>query len=286
MTSSSATIDNAPYQSLYLGGLTLQGHSRAGIQSYWRIPELRIGFDLGLLPWAFTETSPWFVTHAHLDHFLALPALLARRRMMGLPPPTVYVPAEVIDDVQNLMRAWERLDKGQQECELLGLRPDDEVELPSKHIVRAFATTHTVPSRGYVVLEPRRKLKDEYRQLPGEAIRDLRAKGVEVSDPVRVPLFAYTGDTNADVFDANPFLFETKTLLIEMSFLHESPSPPTAHRHGHLHLEDFLARADRFENELLIATHFSSRYTVQEVRETLEARLPPRLKERVRAWVE
>lgn len=286
MIRSDATIDNARYGSLAMGGLTLQGYSRAGIQNYWRIPELRIGFDLALLPWSFTETSPWFLTHAHLDHFPALPTLIARRKMMGLTPPTVYVPAEIVDDVRELLRCWERLDRGIQECELIGMRPGDAVELPSKHWVRAFATTHTVPSRGYVIEEVRRKLRAEYQRLSGEAIRDLRARGIEVSDTIRVPIFAYTGDTSDEVFEANPFLFETRVLLIEMTFLNESPSPSTAHRHGHLHLQDFLDRRERFQNEILIPTHFSSRYSLEVIRGLLSLNLPEDLRRRMRPWIE
>ena len=86
-------IDNAPYLTRTHGGLTVEGWSRAGIQSYWRVPELKVGFDLGAVPWDFTPTGTWFVTHAHLDHLLALPALLARRWMLKYPPTTVHVPA-------------------------------------------------------------------------------------------------------------------------------------------------------------------------------------------------
>ena len=40
-------IDNAPVRSITHKGLTVEGYSRAAVQSYWRIPELKLGFDLG-----------------------------------------------------------------------------------------------------------------------------------------------------------------------------------------------------------------------------------------------
>ena len=40
-------IDNAPFRSLAHKGLTVEGYSRAAVQSVWRIPELKLGFDLG-----------------------------------------------------------------------------------------------------------------------------------------------------------------------------------------------------------------------------------------------
>src|SRR5947209_6468936 len=144
-------IENAPYHALRHGGLTVEGWSRAGIQSYWRIPELRIGFDLGAIPWDFTPVASWFVTHGHIDHLLALPGLLARRGMFKYPAAKVHVPAEIVDAVRNLIAAWQVLDTGQLSCELVGLNPGDRVELTDSHSVSTFRTAHPVPSRGYVV---------------------------------------------------------------------------------------------------------------------------------------
>jgi ribonuclease Z len=43
-------VDNAPVRSLAHKGLTVEGYSRAAVQTYWRIPELKLGFDLGAQP--------------------------------------------------------------------------------------------------------------------------------------------------------------------------------------------------------------------------------------------
>ena len=80
-------VDNAPFLSYKHAGLTVEGYSRAAVQSYWRIPELKIGFDLGAQPWDFMGTPTWLLTHTHLDHVAALPVYVARRRMMRMGPP-------------------------------------------------------------------------------------------------------------------------------------------------------------------------------------------------------
>src|SRR6187401_422245 len=135
MSDATPRIENAPYLSHRHGGLTIEGWSRAGIQSYWRIPELRIGFDLGAIPWDFTSTGSWFVTHAHVDHLFALPAYLARRSMLKLGPPTVHVPFEIVADVENLLNAWRALDRGTQECNLVGVRTGDQIRISQLHYV-------------------------------------------------------------------------------------------------------------------------------------------------------
>src|SRR5574340_831891 len=103
-------INNLPVKSLTYKDITIEGYSRAAVQTYWRIPELKIGFDLGAQPWSFMGTSTWFVSHTHLDHVAALPVYVARRRMMKMEPPTLYLPAEAIEDVRRLLLVMQRLD--------------------------------------------------------------------------------------------------------------------------------------------------------------------------------
>src|SRR5262249_59056942 len=119
-------------------------------------------------------------------------------------PPTLYVPAYAVDDLHRLMLVFQKLDRGRMLCTMNGVSPGDEIELSRDHVVTAFATTHTIPSVGYVVWERRFKLKPEYHGLPGDKIRDLRLSGVAVTAGVRTPLVAYTGDTSPPRLDAHP----------------------------------------------------------------------------------
>jgi len=306
-------VDNAPYLSFTHNGLTIEGYSRAAVQSYWRIPELNVGFDLGAHPWDFMGTSRWFVSHAHLDHIAALPVYLARRRMMKMEPPSVYVPMEVLEDVKKLLLAFQRLDRGRQAVELHGVVAGDRIPLDRQHevaavdtvtsgipvmeveeyleqsesetVVTAYDTVHTVPSRGFIVSEVRQKLTKEYQGKPGHEIRDARLAGKKITDEVSVPLVAYTGDTSPAGLDACPAFFEAKILITEMSFIREKHRREKIHKFGHMHLDDFVERADRFKNELIVVGHFSTRYHPNEVRRLLDARLPASLKQIMRLWI-
>src|ERR1700682_2316604 len=102
-------VDNAPFLTHQHGGLTIEGYSRAAVQSYWRVPELKIGFDLGGQPWDFMGTPPWLVTHPHLHHMAALPVYVPRRRMMKMEPPVIYLPEEAVEDVRRLLMIMQRL---------------------------------------------------------------------------------------------------------------------------------------------------------------------------------
>jgi ribonuclease Z len=278
-------VENAPILTCQHAGLTVEGYSRAAVQSYWRIPELRLGFDLGAQPWEFMGTQNWFLTHTHLDHVAALPVYVARRRMMKMEPPTIYVPNYAVEDLRKLLLIMQRLDRGRQNCELHGLEAGQEVELSREIVVTAFATSHTIPSLGYIVWDRRLKLKEEYLGLPGERIRDLRQSGVPVTREVRVPLVAYTGDTSPQGIDDCPAVFQAKILIIEMSFIRAKHRRDKIHKFGHMHLDDFVERADRFQNERIICGHFSTRYHPDEVRRTLQQKLPANLRERMHIWI-
>src|SRR5437870_4281796 len=281
----SRPVDNAPFLSVRHGGLTIEGYSRAAVQSYWRVPELKLGFDLGGQPWDFMGTPTWFVTHTHLDHIAALPVYVARRRMMRMEPPVVYVPAEAVEDVRRLLLIMQRLDRGRMLCDLRGVQPGQEIELSREHVVTAFATTHTVPSLGFLVWERRNKLKEEYQGLRGDQIRDLRLAGTAVTREIRTPLLAYTGDTSPGGLDNYPPVFEAKVLITELSFIRPNHRREKIHKFGHMHLDDFLERADRFKNELIICAHFSTRYHPREVKRLIDGKLPPGLRARVKLWI-
>src|SRR4051812_39855859 len=170
-------INNLPVKTLKHGELTIEGYSRAAVQTYWRFPELKFGFDLGAQPWSFMGTETWFVTHGHLDHIVALPVYVARRRMMKMTPPVIYMPAETIEPMQEILRQFTRLDRGRLPCDLRPIAAGKEIELSRELIVSAVETKHTVPSLGFIAWDRRRKLKPEYQELSGEEIRDLRLAG-------------------------------------------------------------------------------------------------------------
>ncbi len=277
-------VDNAPVQTLHFKGLTIEGYSRAAVQTYWRIPELKIGFDLGAQPWSFMGTDTWFVTHCHLDHVAALPVYVARRRLMKMSPPTIYLPEVAIEPLEKILRMFTRLDGGRLPCHFVPVRPGDEIELSREHVVTVSATEHRVPSLAFIVWDRRRKLKPEFQSKTGNDIRDLRLSGVEVTDEVRVPILAYVGDTAPAGLDRCPALFEARVLITELTFIAPSHRKDKIHKFGHIHLDDLLERRNRFKNELIIAAHFSTRYSLDRIRRYVQKRVPDMFDGRLHLW--
>jgi ribonuclease Z len=274
-----------PVNSITHKNITIEGYSRAAVQTYWRIPEFKIGFDLGAQPWAFMGTPTWLVSHTHIDHLIALPVYVARRRMMRMEPPTIYLPEAAIDPVQRILRQVSRLDRGRLPCHLVPARPGDEIELSRELVITVSATRHTVPSLGFVVWERRRKLKAEYAELPGPAIRDLRLAGTEVTREVRVPRLAYLGDSSPEGLDACPAMYEAEVLITELTFVAPSHRKERIHKFGHMHLDDLVERRSRLKNELVIAAHFSTRYHSRQIQHLVQRAIPDMLDGRLHLWI-
>jgi len=276
---------NLPYHTHKHEDLTIEGYSRAAVQSYWRVPELKVGFELGAQPWSFMGTSRWFVTHSHLDHIAALPVYVARRRMMKMSPPTIYLPADTVPLVEKLLKVFSRLDRGRLPCELVGVKPGDEIELSREHVMTVHQTQHTITSVGYLAWERRRKLKQEYRELSGDQIRDLKFAGTEVTQEFRSPLVAFLGDSTPAGLDENPDFYEAKVLIAEMTFVASRHRKEKIHRFGHIHLDDFLERREKFKNELIIASHFSTRYNERDVQNIVCKKVPDLFDGRMLLWM-
>ncbi len=278
-------VANAPVRSESFHGMTVEGWSRAAVQSYWRLSELKLLFDLGGQPWDFMGTPVCFVSHTHLDHIAALPSYVSRRRMMKMEPPVIYVPKYALDDCYRVLQAFVRLDRGSMPCELEPIEDGDEIEIGREWLITALRTQHTVPSLGFLVEQRRQKLKAEFIGLSGPEIRDLRLSGTEVTHETRIPMFAYTGDTAPGGLDDNPEFYEAKVLITEMTFVAPGHRAEKIHKHGHMHIDDIHKREDRFKNEVIIAAHLSTRYSDAQAKRWVQKRLPSAMNGRLRLWL-
>ena len=260
-------------------GIEIEGVSIAGHESFYKLPGFRTLLEFGRAPDDVVGFSTVAVTHGHLDHMAGLAHYASRRRLAGLTPARVYVPAEAVDHVAQWVDACEKLENIRYELEVVPAAPGDRVTLRNDLELTVLPGRHRVPTVGYLFSEIRRKLLAELEGTPGEEIARLRREGIAVTRREEVPLLAYTGDCGGEIFDAAPQLFTARVLLIECSFLIPEDRD-RAREYAHIHLDDVLARADDFRNEAIVLTHFSQRYRPEQIREALRA-LPAPLAERV-----
>ena len=274
-----------PYKTFSFKDYTIEGFSRAAVQTFWRIPEFHLGFDLGAQPWSFMGTPNWFISHTHLDHIAFLPNYVARRRMMGMDPPRVFLPEKNVDAVAKVLRLWGQLDCGNYPCDLIGVKDGDTVELSREIVVEAHATVHRVPSLGFVVYHRRRKLLPELLELSGDEIRTIKESGKQIDYEIKVPKLAYLGDSQIAGLDRNEIFYKAETLIMEMTFVEDEHVSDVIGKRGHIHLRDVAARQEKFENELIIAAHFTARSIRPQIEECVRKSLPTMLDGRLKLWI-
>lgn len=261
--------------------LVLEGSSRAGHETYFRIREMGVALDIGRCPDLVVPMEHVFITHAHLDHAAGIPFYAAQRKLQQLGTGTMYVPAEAAAGVEELLAVQRALTGSELRLDVVGLAAGDEVRFGRNHVMRAYAASHRVAARGYELLDVRHRLRERFIGLSGEEIGRLRREGVPVDEPYSRSLLFYTGDTDRAILETCEALFRSEVLLIECSFVMEGHQSRAA-QYRHLHIDDIAGFAGRFENDWIVLTHFSRRYSRDEIRAEVRRRLPVSLHDRIR----
>jgi ribonuclease Z len=261
--------------------LTIEGRSRAGHETYFRVRELGIALDIGRGPDLVIPLQHVFVTHAHLDHAAGIPFYAGQRRLQQLDGGTIYVPAEAADDVRALLAIQERLTGATFDVEVRGVAPGEEIRFGRTRAVRGHAAPHRVAARGYEFFEIRHHLRDEYAGRERDDILQLRRDGVQVDEQYRCPILFYTGDTDRGILETCDALYKAEVLMIECSFIADGHQERAA-KYRHIHIDDIADFAERFENQAIVLTHFSRRYSRDEIRDGVRRRVPHVLRDRIR----
>ena len=257
--------------------MKFEGLSVAGVETCIEVPSLRLVLDMGRCTRSAVHYPLVLLSHGHLDHMGAVAQHAARRAMMHMGESTYVAPAAVAADLEELFNAAGRLDGQVIPRRVVPLAPGEEFQIAKNRWLRPFETYHRVTSQGYTVWERRHRLRAEFRGLPGERLGELRKSGVNIEEAQDVALLSFTGDTRIEVLERTPELQHTETLVMETTFLDDRIDVEGARSTGHIHLDEVLQRAELLPRSEVVMSHFSARYTDEEVRRIVPERLPDEL---------
>lgn len=264
-----------------LSGIEVRGESVGGLETCIDLPQYKVAFDVGRAPEHAIVRQTILFTHAHMDHMGGVAYHCATRALRKLAPPTYVVGPENADAFRELFDVWRRLDRSTLEHRLVVAGPGDEHALSPGVVARPFRAYHRAPCQGYAIWERKSRLRRELAGRTETELRALRLRGESITERVETPVVAFCGDTLIDVVEREEVVRTARLLILEVTFLDDRVSVAESRDKGHVHLDEVCERADLFQNESLLFTHFSARYGAEEVRRILAARLPASLRGRV-----
>jgi ribonuclease Z len=254
--------------------LDLLGYSIAGEETVIAMPQLDVCFDIGKAPDQVIAINTVLLTHGHMDHSAGFAYYLSNRNFSGMSPGTIVAPANLIVPMREIITSWGYLDGNKIPANLVGVRPGDEHQIKPNLFARAFPTKHSAGSVGFTVLEKRRKLKPEYLQLTGPQIVELKKQGVQIDNPIEIPIVSYLGDTQYVDFSQHDYVKNSKILIAECTF-YELDHEGRAQAGRHMHIKELADLLAALQNEHIVITHTTQRTPMQEIRRVLEEALPP-----------
>lgn len=258
---------------LYVHPYRVQGISIAGEETFVQVPELGVCFDIGRAPRAMLSSDFVALSHGHMDHSAGLAYYFSQRHFQGIGTGTVLCHPALVNSIKNVMTAWIDLEAQRTPYNVIPLEPDQELAIKNNIVLRAFATKHTVPSLGYVAIEKRSKLREEFVGLDQPKLVELKQQGVEITKINEIPLVCFTGDTMWGEHFDRPDVLNAKILITECTFL-EPGHRDRADVGKHLHLEHIARLLDKSQAEAVILTHLSRRTHIAEARKMIDAGIP------------
>jgi len=253
---------------------SLIGYSVGGEETVIQVPELNVCFDPGRCPQFALTSDMMLVSHGHMDHVAGIGYFISQRHFQGMKPATIFVPANLERPINELLRAWQQVERQQSPYTVVPMHAGVDYEVRRDFVIRPVATHHGFPSLGYVLINVREKLRPEYVTLTGEQLVELRKQGVDIQYKLEVPLIAYLGDTSlGEVFD-HPDVLNAQVLLCECTFF--DPTHKVKAKAGkHMFVDDFVTVVQKSKNEHVIVLHVSRRTGIRRSKHMLRKLLTP-----------
>jgi len=259
---------------LKIGGLEIIGYSVAGEETVVAVPQLDVCFDVGKAPDQIISINNVLLTHGHMDHAAGIAYYLSQRNFCGQSAGTILAPKNLLGPIREILDGWVRLDGNQIPANLVGVKAGDEYQIKPNLFARVFPTKHTKGSVGYTVIEKRKKLKAKYSKLTGPQIVELKKQGIEIDNPLEIPIVTYLGDTQYVDFSQLEYIVNCKILIAECTF-YEGEHTTRAQAGKHMHIDEFAGLLDKLNNEHIIITHATLRTPMRDIRKILKDSLPP-----------
>ncbi len=260
-----------PYKLPNTTNKILQGYSIAGLRTNFYIaPDLTL--DAGL---SIPFTSKYIlITHGHSDHIASIPFHLYVKGS-EVEPIKIFCPKEIVELLDNFICSLFQVSDCDPELkpfgyEIIGVDENTkpvEIKLANTpHQLEFFKCVHSVPCIGYGISIIKNKLKQEYAGLKSNEIKELRLKGIEITEKIINPELYFSGDTTHELFEleANKKILNYPNIIIECSFVYPEDLSH-AQEKKHMNWQLLKPYIESTPNTNWILTHFSQKYKKEQL---------------------
>lgn len=269
---------------LRVGGLTLRGVTRGGIQTCLMCPELGLMFDAGGRVPGQLRYDTILISHGHQDHLGGLPTLISQRKLAGLSAATVHVPVEIFDPLGAIFAAWAKIEDFELEVDLKAYEPEQRVEFGKGVHGLPIRSVHRVPSLCWLVERTTSKLLPQYVGLTSDEIRQLRHNDVTITESTTAGLLCVTGDTQIELFVRDERVRRARVLVHEVTAWDDRRTVEEIRGWGHTHVDELIPLVEQFEGEALVLVHRSPRHTRAEAEQVVQQRFPAAVRDKVHVF--
>ncbi|KIG17073.1 Metal-dependent hydrolase of the beta-lactamase superfamily III [Enhygromyxa salina] len=270
-----------PEDTLEVCGLHVVGISQGGVETNIRVPELKLMFDLGMIPHGALRFNRVLASHGHNDHLAGIHYYISQRKMMSLRPAIIHVPEEIAEPLETVLGAWSQIEGFEYEYELRPTKPGDRCSVGRDLTATAIRTKHRVPSLAWAIERTTRKLDDAFRGRSPEQLAALRAQGVEITHETVTPLLCVTGDTTIDTFLDSELMRRCKVLVHECTAWDQQRDVASTRAYGHTHVDEIIEHVEKFEGEALVLVHRSLRHSRAFAESVVKDRFPASVRDKV-----
>jgi len=258
--------------------LTVSSYSTALFATWHFIEEWGLLLDAGdglmaSLHQKSRKVKNVLISHADRDHITGLLQFVQLNSRKDFPK--IYHPKDS-GSFPFLAEFSEKFDPHIEPATWIGINETNVIPLGKRMMAKPVKNNHVLKNNpiaksfGYIIQKKKRKLKDAYKHLSNKEIAKIsREKGQdEITKVLTENVLGYSGDTPPENFEQ---WNNTQTLIHESTFLnvHDTPEFEKEHRR-HSTVEEVLYHTSQLNIERLILSHFSLRYSHEQIDETIQ----------------
>lgn len=251
----------------------ITAYSTALFSTWINVEELNLLFDAGdgisagLLQKS-RKIKNVFISHPDRDHLNGLPQFVQLNARDGLP--RIYYPKDA-GSFSAMNEFLSKFDPHVSESSWIGIEDKSRVEIKKNFVVEANRNEHVKSpigvhkSFGYKILEIKNKLKAEFQSKSGAEISEIvKLHGRDfITESVENNILSYSGDTPVDDYEKWD---GCEVLIHESTFLKNDGDAQVVSRgNRHSRIDEVLKMVKEISVGSLILTHFSTRYSKEEI---------------------